>query len=89
VHEAAHTSLRRGLERVASALDVAALEVLARAPVAKRCRGMKRKLATLRSGAHRRDIAKIAGNRLAATHTNPRGCVIRARKRSHRVPIAS
>ena len=87
MHEAPHARLGAGLQRVARSLHVAALEVLAPAPVAERRGRMECQLAALGPIADRGGVLEPALHGLGAARADlVLGC-LRAREGAHRVAV--
>jgi hypothetical protein len=80
VDEAADPRGARGVERVAGARDVAALELGAAPPLAQMRRRVERELAALGTGAHRVGVVEVAAHRLGAPLGHDRGRPLGARK---------
>ena len=71
VHEAAHAGGATRLDRVARALHVGALELLARAPLTEVRRGVEGDVRALGAGPHRLGVVEVAAHRLGAGRARP------------------
>jgi hypothetical protein len=82
VNEPSHSRLATGVDHVARALHVQALEVRRVAPVLDLRRGVERELGTLRAGGERVAVVEIAADRLGAALTDARRGAVRAGQRA-------
>jgi hypothetical protein len=89
VYEPTDARVGACLQRVSRTVDVAALEVLALAPVAERRRSVKRELAARGAGTHRRDVRELPLHRLGAARGDTLGGRGRAGEGAHAVAVGA